>query len=236
MSGTDARGLSARSREAILGRIAAGLGRARPDGAPVTAVADRPAEVAARLDSRARHTLPRVEADLEAQLVRNMEAVQMSVVQLQRAEDVPGAVRSWLEAEGLVGEITVAPALAGLDWPEGEDGTGRAWRSGAASGTETTSVTPCLAAVAETGSVALASGAGTPAALNFLPENHVVVVRARDIVPHVEDAMERARALDALPRALNFVTGPSRTADIEQTLEIGAHGPRRMHVLIVHGG
>ena len=226
-------GTTASARDAILARIAAGLGRG--DGARGVSVDDRPTEVAERLAAKRRHTLPRVGTDLTAELVRRMEGVQMSVVRLQRHADVPEAVRFWLDAEGLDGDVTVAPALDALDWPEGDDGRGRRWRSGAATGTEATSVTPCLAAVAETGSVALASGPETPSALNFLPENHVVVVRADDVVAHVEDAFERVRALAAPPRALNFVTGPSRTADIEQTIEIGAHGPRRMHVLVVEG-
>lgn len=224
---------AASARAAVLGRVAAALGRG--DGASPVGVEDRPPDVAARLAGGRRHTLPRVDEDLAGALVRRMESVQMSVVRLQRTEDVPGAVAFWLESEALGGDVTVAPALGALDWPDGADGQGRTWRRGAASGTEATSVTPCLAAVAETGSVVLASGPGTPATLNFLPENHVVVVRADDVVAHVEDAFERLRALEGLPRALNFVTGPSRTADIEQTIEIGAHGPRRMHVLIVEG-
>ena len=168
----------------------------------------------------------------------------MSVVRLQRVEEVPAAVAFWLASEGIDGAVTVAPALAGLDWPgigSAEGGAGaeasgaRTWRVGAASGEEGTGVTPCIAGVAETGSVALASGGDTPAALAFLPENHVVVLRSADIVAHVEDVFPRLREREVLPRALNFVTGPSRTADIEQTIEIGAHGPRRMHVLIVEG-
>ena len=240
------------SRRAVLGRIAAALAPERGgERRPVT-LADRPAAVTERLGDTRRRTLPRVDGDLEARLVENMEAVLMSVVRLQRPEDVPGAVAFWLESEGIGGDVTVAPALGDLDWPSGDEaggdetgdetgdgertaGGGRRWRVGAASGDETVSVTPCLAAVAETGSVALASGARTPATLAFLPENHVVVLRADDIVAHVEDVFPRLRALEALPRALNSVTGPSRTADIEQTIEIGAHGPRRMHVLIVPG-
>lgn len=222
-------------RDAILRRIAAGLGRAVPDEGSLPTARERPAEVTARLEASTRRTLPRAEADLVAQLTRNMESVQMSVVRLQESADVPGAVAFWLESEGLAGDVTIAPALGALAWPSGDDGQGRHWREGAASGTEATSVTPCLVAVAETGSVATVSGGDTPATLNFLPENHVVVVRTADVVAHVEDAFDALRGLERLPRALNFVTGPSRTADIEQTLEIGAHGPRRMHVLIVEG-
>lgn len=219
------------SRSAILERIGRGLADTRSSSSRV-AIGDRPAEVEARLSGAGRHTLPAVDADATAQLVRNMEAVQMTVVRLQSVSDVPRAVAFWLASEGVDGTVSVSPALAELNWagvPE------LACRSGAATGDEVASVTPCLAAVAETGSVALASGDGTPATLNFLPENHAVVVRSRDIVRHMEDVFTRLRALETLPRALNLVTGPSRTADIEQTIEIGAHGPRRMHVLIVEG-
>jgi len=90
-------------------------------------------------------------------------------------------------------------------------------------------------ASAETGSLALVSSADTPATLNFLPENHAVVLYENQIVPHVDDVFPLLRQLSPMPRALNFVTGPSRTGDIEQTIEIGAHGPRRMHVLLLPG-
>jgi len=219
------------SRSAILERIAHGLTDTR-DASSRVAVGDRPQEVSARLSGAGRHTLPRLDKNTTAQLIRNMESVQMSVVRLQRMTEVPQAVAFWLESEGVDGTVSVAPALADLDWSGADELT---WRSGAATGDEVASVTPCLAAVAETGSVALASGDRTPATLNFLPENHVVVVRSADIVGHMEDVFTRLRDLPELPRALNLVTGPSRTADIEQTIEIGAHGPRRMHVLIVEG-
>lgn len=229
------------SREAILGRIGAALADLRNEStlavasarsASTLSVEDCPDDVATRLRTPIRHTRPAIDADATTQLVRNMEAVQMSVVRLQGSSDVPEAVHFWLESEGIDGDVTIAPALADLIWPT----TGnRSYRYGPASGEEAVGVTPCLAAVAETGSVALVSAEATPASLNFLPENHIVVVDARDVVDHVEDVFTRVRALRTLPRALNFVTGPSRTADIEQTIEIGAHGPRRMHVLIVEG-
>lgn len=211
-------------REAVLSRIGEALGRE----APVLHVDAMPDAVAQRLSSPRRHTLPAIGDDTLGRLIEQMEGVLMSVVRLQSRQDVPEAVRFWLGAEGVEGPITVAPALADIDFP-GD------WRRGAANGLETTSVTPCVAAVAETGSLAFASAAGTPATLNFLPENHVVVLHEGQVVRHLDDVFPLMRALSPLPRAINFVTGPSRTADIEQTLEIGAHGPRRMHVLLLPG-
>jgi L-lactate dehydrogenase complex protein LldG len=72
--------------------------------------------------------------------------------------------------------------------------------------------------------------------LNFLPECHTVLVAASDIVGSYEEAWDRIRALSGdatLPRSVNLISGPSRTADIEQTIVRGAHGPRRLHVLIL---
>jgi len=227
------------SREQVLARIGRALKReaqaegSSPDGQTVT-LADQPAEVRRRLENPKSHTLPALKLepgkDLADTLIERMESVQMSVVRLQSSADIVEAVRWYFESENISGAVTVSPELGELDWPDD-------YQTGAASGVERSSVTPCFAAVAETGSVALLSGAGTPATLNFLPDNHIVVVKESQIVSHLDDVFPKLRAHSEssreLPRALNFVTGPSRTADIEQTIEIGAHGPRRMHVLLL---
>ena len=111
---------------------------------------------------------------------------------------------------------------------------------GKPSGEEGVGVTSALAAVAETATLMIASGARSPATMNFLPDTHVVVLPASRVVGPLEDAWDRLRAASpvkleaaAMPRTVNLVTGPSRTGDIEQKLEMGAHGPRRQHILIV---
>ena len=216
------------SRDTVLARIGSALGRAN-EGRALT-LDDQPADVAGRLQHNHQHTLPRVADDLIPALIESMESVLMSVVRLQSMDDCVAAVDWYLESQGIdvscTGSVTVAPALAGMSWPDG-------YASGAASGTEKVSVTPCIAAVAETGSIVTSSDAKTPATLNFLPETHIIIVHESQVVRHVDDVFPLMRALQPLPRAVNFVTGPSRTADIEQTLEIGAHGPRRMHVLLL---
>src|SRR3546814_19426494 len=93
-----------------------------------------------------------------------------------------------------------------------------------------------FAGIAETGTVMMASGPDAPITLNFLPENHVVVLRASQVTGTYEEAWQRlreARWRGVMPRAVNLITGPSRTGDIEQTLLLGTHGPRRLHVLLV---
>ena len=88
--------------------------------------------------------------------------------------------------------------------------------------------------MAETGTLMLPSGSETPSTLNFLPDTHVVVLKSRDVVGPYEEAWDRLRAGGkTLPRTVNFVTGPSRTGDIEQTIYLGAHGPRHLHILLI---
>jgi L-lactate dehydrogenase complex protein LldG len=97
-------------------------------------------------------------------------------------------------------------------------------------------VSHAFAAVAETGTLVLTSGADNPTTLNFLPDVHIVVVGARDFASDFESALARLRGrfgAGTMPRAVNMITGPSRSADIEQTLILGAHGPRKLHVMVV---
>ena len=92
-----------------------------------------------------------------------------------------------------------------------------------------------FAGIAETGTLALVSGPANPTTLNFLPDNHIVVLRKEDVVADYESVFAMLRTAygkGGAPRTLNFVTGPSRSADIEQTLLLGAHGPRRLHIVI----
>jgi len=173
-------------------------------------------------------TRPTLAKDMMDELIAQMEGVQISVSQLQTSSEVVSQVNQYLEAEGVEGDITVSPALRELPWSADT-------QFGKATSREAASVTNCLAAVAETGSVVLSSSAQSPATLGFLPDTHIVVLKASNVVSHSNDIWPLLRELPELPRGVNFVTGPSRTGDIEQTIEIGAHGPRRMHVLLVMG-
>ena len=92
--------------------------------------------------------------------------------------------------------------------------------------------------MAETGTLILVSGAENPTTLNFLPDNHIVVVNAKDIAGDYETVwqnLRRAYGKGQMPRTVNMVTGPSRSGDIEQTILLGAHGPRSLHIIVVNG-
>jgi L-lactate dehydrogenase complex protein LldG len=218
------------AREAILGNIRGALGR----GAVRSETA---AELAERVAAHRRNLIPARAAALDhaarIDLFQSMaEEVQTSVARVSSADEVAGEVARYLAAENLPAELVMAPD-PGLDDCGWQSRPLLQIRRGKAEGTDAVSVTPCLAAVAETGTLMLVSGADTPTTLNFLPDTHIVVLRAGQVVAAYEDGWDRVRALGAWPRTVNFVTGPSRTGDIEQRIQLGAHGPRRLHVVLV---
>jgi L-lactate dehydrogenase complex protein LldG len=149
--------------------------------------------------------------------------------------DVPVAVSTFLRRHNVPLSVRRGddPMLGGLPWERA--GTLEV-TTGYSDGKQLASVSHAFAGVAETGTVVLTSGRDNPTTLNFLPDNHIVVVEAKDVVGDYETVWQRLRerfGAGNLPRTVNMITGPSRSADIEQTLILGAHGPRRLHVIIV---
>jgi L-lactate dehydrogenase complex protein LldG len=223
------------ARDDILGGIRRSLGRG---ALGETAVGELAARVAAHrrnlIPARAASLDPPARVDL---FVKMAEDVQTTVVRVASDQDVPGEVARYLAAENLPAELKMAPdpALDALPWAERPL---LQIRRGKAEAGDAVSLTPCLAAVAETGTLMLTSGEATPTTLNFLPDTHIVVLRAGQIVASYEDGWDLLRShsgddSDTLPRTVNFITGPSRTGDIEQKIELGAHGPRRLHVILI---
>ncbi|MBN8745371.1 MAG: lactate utilization protein C [Thiomonas arsenitoxydans] len=169
-------------------------------------------------------------ADRIAGFTTQALALQTSVARVASAQDVPPAVAAYLREQALGMQGVAWDTLADLPWvdagvtlefrpPRDEDKLG---------------ITGCFCAVAETGSLVLASSPATPASTHLLPQTHIAIVPASRIVAALEDAYALLRAeLGELPRALSTVSGPSRTGDIEQTIVLGAHGPYRVHVVIV---
>jgi L-lactate dehydrogenase complex protein LldG len=122
------------------------------------------------------------------------------------------------------------PELAELEW----QAAGINVEARAARGSDLVGITGAFCAIAETGTLMLLSGPRTPAETSLLPETHIAIVRTSRIVRGMEDAWSLLRTEHgALPRAVNFISGPSRTADIEQTLVLGAHGPYRVHIVLI---
>jgi L-lactate dehydrogenase complex protein LldG len=144
--------------------------------------------------------------------------------------DVPRAVARYLEQNKLPKSAVCWPELFELEW----QAAGINVESRAAQGSDLVGITGAFCAIAETGTLMMLSGVRTHATTSLLPETHIAVVRAGRIVRGMEDAWKLLRDEHAvLPRAVNFVSGPSRTADIEQTIVLGAHGPYRVHIVLV---
>ncbi|MAY61076.1 MAG: lactate utilization protein [Rhizobiales bacterium] len=149
--------------------------------------------------------------------------------------DIPRAVSGYLREHNLPADIRIGDdeRLAKAGWDKERT---LEIRHGASDGGDMTAVSHALAGIAETGTVALASGTDNPTTLNFLPEHHIVVLKASDIDGDLESIWDRLRekfGKGQMPRALNLVTGPSRSGDIEQKILLGAHGPRALHLIIV---
>ncbi|HEY8607623.1 MAG TPA: lactate utilization protein C [Noviherbaspirillum sp.] len=145
---------------------------------------------------------------------------------------VPAAVARYLDSNGIARKAIAWNTLAGLDWnAAGVEVEFRRPRD-----PDLVGITGAFCAVAETGTLMLLSGADTWPSAALLPETHIAVVPSSRIVAGMEDAFALARAEHGqLPRAVNFISGPSRTGDIEQTIVLGAHGPYRVHVIVVQG-
>lgn len=149
--------------------------------------------------------------------------------------EVAGEISAYLLRNNLPAQATMAPSpqLDHYDW------TGQrmlSLRRGRGEASDQVSITGAFAGIAETGTVVTVSGPDHPVSLNLLPDTHIVVLREHDIVSGYEDVWTLLRARygkDTMPRTVNTITGPSRTGDIEQAMELGAHGPRRLHIVVV---
>lgn len=212
------------ARETILAKVRAGLGNADP--------APRRAAVAEALAAPVRGPQPKLPGDLVASFAARALALANSLEEVAGIADAPAAVARYLAAQALGTRLVVTPVVAGLDW----GGDGLAVDARPAVDADAVGVTGCFCAIAETGTLMLLSGPASPASVSLLPETHVALVPRNRIVATMEDAFALMRAEDeGMPRAINFVSGPSRTGDIEQTIVLGAHGPRRVHLVIVGG-
>ncbi len=165
---------------------------------------------------------PAPSADLLAQFCERATAANADVRVLDSQNDIPQAIAEILRARNL-------PAIVHIP-----DASLERFGSGLTvertpPGPDDTALAIATFAIAETGTLAYPASAQAPASWHFRAGFEIAVLHAKHILPHLEDVMMRIE----LPHTLNLVTGPSRTGDIEQTLELGAHGPKALAILIV---
>ena len=213
-------------REAILARIRANLRSAVgiPDEQLAAALSDY-------LHAHAQGPRPNSDwPDLAVRFTERAQKLSSSVAEIGSLDELPDAVARYLEARQLRRAAVCWPELAALPWLE----AGIAMEARPAIGADLVGVTGAFCGIAETATLMLLSGPSTPATTSLLPETHIAVLPVARLVKGMEDAWNLLRREHGwLPRAVNFISGPSRTADIEQTIVIGAHGPYRVHIVLV---
>lgn len=223
---------TAAARASILQRIRARQGR------QADSIAQEQAEIDGYLALHPAGPRPSVPSGLKQHFRAMAERMASTVDEVSTLSEAPAAVAHYLAAHALKPDVVVWPSLAHLDWRgAGIAAEARAPLRDETNGADLVGITGCYCALAETGTLVLLSGAQTIASTHLLPETHVAIVAASRIVAGMEDAFalmraERRGADQMMPRAINMVSGPSRTGDIEQTIVIGAHGPYRVHIII----
>jgi L-lactate dehydrogenase complex protein LldG len=209
------------AREKILGKIRK---------AQLLATAPMTETVARHLVQHPRGPLPPTADNLRARFIERALKLSSDVLETGNVKEVPSLLAAYLHERKLPVRGVCWPALANLPW----NAAGLEIDSRPAKNEDLVGVTSAFCAIAETGTLMMLSGADTPATTSLLPETHVAVLDPKRIVATMEDAWDLLRREHKQPpRAVNFISGPSRTADIEQTVTLGAHGPYRVLLILV---
>ena len=166
-----------------------------------------------------------IEANKTAQFIAMLQQVHGTVDTLTKLDDVPHAAARYLTKSGVeLRAVITDETLTRLDWNDLTVASRTAHKA------DRTSITLAFAGIAETGTIAMVSTPQAPVSLNFLPEINLVVLLESRLLVTMEQFWQKIKTQ---PRAINFITGPSKTGDIEQTIIYGAHGPKQFHVILV---
>lgn len=223
--------MSARSE--ILGKIRKSL----------NVLADNPErmdQAQAHIAALRRHPIPERVAGKDRTALKSVFRQQLqnastTLIETDGEESVPAAISDFLRQNNLPQTVRAGndPDLAALPW---QNAPALTVNTGAADPDDSTGLSRAVAGVAETGTLVLVSGPDNPVTLNFLPETHIIVLREHEIVGAYEDGFDLVRkrfGLGKMPRTVNLISGPSRTGDIGGRIVMGAHGPRRLCVIVV---
>jgi len=219
-------------RDTVLGKIRASIRVSGADAARKSTVTARLAQTPTGVIP-ARAQLPEAgQLELFCAMAVRFGA---TVTRVNDYQAVPAEVSTYLRTRNLPSEIRMGAdeRLAKAEWSSERT---LEVRHGASDGGDLAGVSHAMAGIAETGTLALPSGPDNPTTINFLPEHHIVVLKADDIKGDMESVWAMLRkdlGKGLMPRALNLITGPSRSGDIEQTIILGAHGPKALHIIVV---
>ncbi len=219
------------TREKLLAKMATRL-------SSTSSLDDRKNLIEKRFLKHARNTIPargkKSQAGLIELFTAMLTAVQGTVAQVESSEQVPGAIADYLRQNNLEFKVCLDEEVErlGLPWTVNPEIEIESWQP---KRSISVGITACFGAVAETGSLVVCSSRNHSITMNFLSETNIVILNATDLVGVYEDIWDRLRSASGLvmPRDLTLISGPSCTGDIEMILEFGAHGPKRLHVILV---
>ena len=212
------------ARQAIFSRIRKAQNRpAEPTPAELAQVSDY-------LGHHGAGPQPDLGSDLVGRFRAQALRTSQTLDEVAGLDDVPAAAARYIDSIGVPKSAIAWQSLTALPWQS--SGIRVDFRPPVDK--DLVGISGCFCAVAETGTLMLLSGADTFASAALLPETHIAIVPVSRVVGSIEDAFALAKKeRGELPRATNFISGPSRTGDIEQTIVLGAHGPYRVHVILV---
>ena len=213
------------ARDEIFRKIRQAAGRSERPDVDATSIMEQ------RLSRHPRGPVPLYSEPRLVRFIAKLKHVCATVTTIETLAALPMAVEDYLSQWGITQDIVAASStlLTNAQWPQGMNVSHRH-----AQADDVTALTVAYAGVAETGTLVLCSSPETPITLNFLPDNYICVINQADIYACMEDIWDLLRNQGkCMPRSINFITGPSRTADVEQTIQLGAHGPRRLHVIVL---
>ena len=218
------------ARDAVLARTRRALGK--------TDRTQARADAQAYVEAHGHGPRPTMPSDLVARFIQRASDMQSTVERLNDRSELPAAVARYLSALDSRPDAAVPASRAGVCWPEFADldwrAAGLAIDARPTTGQDRLGITGTFCAIAETGTLVVLPGADSPTATALLPDTHVAVVRAERVVSGMEEAFALVRReRGPLPRAVNLISGPSRTGDIEQTIVLGAHGPYQVHIVVL---
>jgi len=219
------------ARDAVLARVRSALAK-KNDRADARAAAE------AYMARHAQGPRPAMPDDLVERFLSRATDMESTVERVADRAAIPAAVVRYIDALVLPRELEIQRSKSGVCWPEFADldwrGAGLTIEPRPTIGQDRLGITGTFCAVAETGTLVLLTGAQMPTASALLVDTHVAVLNSDRIVSGMEEAFGMIRSeRGRLPRAVNFISGPSRTGDIEQTIVLGAHGPFRVHILVL---
>jgi L-lactate dehydrogenase complex protein LldG len=218
------------ARDVVLGRVRNAVGPGNRERAG--------AEADAYVAAHAQGPRPAMPVDLVARFMQRATDMESTVERVIDRAAIPAAVARYIDGLTLPAALAHQKSHRGVCWPEFADldwrGAGLDVEARPTVGDDRLGITGTFCAIAETGTLVVLAGAETPTATTLLPDTHVAVLRADRIVSGMEEAFALVRReRGAMPRAMNMISGPSRTGDVEQTIVLGAHGPFRVHIVVV---